>query len=281
MTAALVMQPLLALAEERARPVPQKSQYHLFNPTPKNLMRELSTDRPDKTESPYTVDAGHYQVEASLIDYSYDHRNVQHSDARADNFSVMPVNIKAGLLNNADLQVVLNPYIEERSQDEGLIERKHGFGDVQTRLKVNFWGNDEGSSAFAAMPFIKFPTSTGNLGNDAVEGGLILPLAFSLPAGWNMGIMAEFDVSRNDQKDYYTDYIHSLTFGHQIIGDLSGYVEFFSSFNQQEDAGWVATFDAGFTYGLTADIQLDLGVNVGLTRAADDFNPFLGLSLRY
>ena len=40
-----------------------KSVYHLFHPTPFALMRELNTDRPDKTESPFTVDAGHYQIE--------------------------------------------------------------------------------------------------------------------------------------------------------------------------------------------------------------------------
>jgi hypothetical protein len=45
------------LAEEPAVGVVDKSQFHLFNPTPKALMRELSTDRPDQTESPYTVDA--------------------------------------------------------------------------------------------------------------------------------------------------------------------------------------------------------------------------------
>ena len=43
----------------------------------------------------------------------------------------------------------------------------------------------------------------------------------------------------------------------------------------------VATFDLGFTYPVTRDIQLDAGVNIGLTDAADNVNPFIGLSLRY
>lgn len=47
----------------------KKNQYHLFNPTPQELMREMSTDRPDKTESAYTVDAGHYQIEMSVLGY--------------------------------------------------------------------------------------------------------------------------------------------------------------------------------------------------------------------
>jgi hypothetical protein len=33
-----------------------KSQYSLFNPTPERLLRDMTTDRPDTTESPFTVD---------------------------------------------------------------------------------------------------------------------------------------------------------------------------------------------------------------------------------
>ncbi len=53
-------------------PALDKSHFNLFNPTPRELMRELSTDRPDKTESPYTVDAGRVQVELDLVTYTSD-----------------------------------------------------------------------------------------------------------------------------------------------------------------------------------------------------------------
>jgi len=35
-------------------------------------MRDLSADKPDATESPITVDAGHYQVELSFMDFGRD-----------------------------------------------------------------------------------------------------------------------------------------------------------------------------------------------------------------
>ena len=64
-----------ALDHISAIPFPDKTQYHLFNPTPNNLLRDLSPDRPDATESPITVDAGRYQVETSLFDYRRDQGN--------------------------------------------------------------------------------------------------------------------------------------------------------------------------------------------------------------
>src|SRR4026208_1539423 len=89
-----------ALAED-------KSQYHLFNPTPRNLMREMSTDRPDKTESAYTVDAGHFQLEMDVLSYSWDRDNGLPGDTRIESVAIAPMNLKVGLCNRADLQLML------------------------------------------------------------------------------------------------------------------------------------------------------------------------------
>ena len=43
-----------AFAGER----PDKRRYNLSHPTPDVWLREMATDRPDKTESAYSVDAG-------------------------------------------------------------------------------------------------------------------------------------------------------------------------------------------------------------------------------
>ena len=53
--------------EPAAAGIDQKGQYTLFNPTPDRLLRDLTTDRPDATETPFTVDAGHIQFETSLF----------------------------------------------------------------------------------------------------------------------------------------------------------------------------------------------------------------------
>ncbi|SEH88045.1 transporter [Epilithonimonas hominis] len=41
--------------------------YSLFKPVPKEQMRDMETDRPDVTESPYTIDAGHFQYETDMV----------------------------------------------------------------------------------------------------------------------------------------------------------------------------------------------------------------------
>ena len=41
------------------------------------------------------------------------------------------------------------------------------------------------------------------------------------------------------------------------------------------------TIDTGLLLAITSDVQLDCGVNFGITRRATDFNPFVGLSVRF
>lgn len=43
-----------ALATSNAKVI-NKSNYTIFTPTPSQHLRELSTDRPDKTEGPYII----------------------------------------------------------------------------------------------------------------------------------------------------------------------------------------------------------------------------------
>lgn len=274
--ALLGLAPVDGLAEER----PDKSRYNLFRPVPESLMREMATDRPDKTESAYSVDAGHFQIEMDLLSYSYDRSTHETSKSLV----IAATNYKVGVLNNVDLQIIIETYNIQRitDRDIGTTSRLSGFGDVTLRSKINLWGNDGGPTALSVMPFVKIPTAKRDLGNGATEGGVIFPFAMELPCEWGFGAQIEMDHLRDsDSSDYHQEFSQTVTVSHEIVGKLGGYVELFNSVSNERHSAWIATFDFGFTYAVTRDIQLDAGVNIGLTDAADDVNPFLGLSLRY
>lgn len=266
----------------RAEPPPDKSVYHLFNPTPREWMRELSTDRPDTTESPFTVDAGHVQFEMSFVDYTHDRTNSAGETRRI--LAVAPLLVKFGLTNSIDLQLGIDPYTLDRTTDRatGTTSTTDGFGDTVLRLKINLWGNDGGETALAVMPFVKAPTATGGLGNGDAEGGLIVPFSMALPCEFTLGLMAELDVLRSgDDSRWVADFLHTATISRALIGELGGFIEYAGFLSLSGEESYRAYFDAGLTYGLTPDIQLDAGVRIGLTKAADDVGVFVGISVRY
>ena len=97
----------LGLPHARGEDPSDKSSYHLFRPTPEHLMRELSTDRPDLTESPYTVDAGHIQMEMDVVNATFDRDQSGGGDVRNRSRTFGGMNFKVGLLNQVDLQMIL------------------------------------------------------------------------------------------------------------------------------------------------------------------------------
>lgn len=263
---------------------PDKSRFTLWDPTPPALMRELSADRPDKTESAYTVDAGHFQVEMDLVSYAHDHDQAGGNDIVRDAWAVAPMNLKLGILNDLDVQLMIETYNLVRTQDRvaGTTRRQSGYGDTTLRVKRNLWGNDGGTTALAVMPLVKFPTSQDDLGNNAVEGGLVVPFALELPHGWDLGATSAVGALRDEAgSGYHAAFANSITVGHSITEKLSGYLEFFAEVSTERGAPWVGTVDLGLTYSVTGDLQLDAGVNLGVTDAADGINPFVGLTWRH
>src|SRR5205807_425866 len=79
-------------ADYDQNPSADKSSYHLFRPTPPSLMRELSADRPDKTDCPFTVDAGHFQVEMDLANLTYNRSRSSGGNLRLVGYEVAPLN---------------------------------------------------------------------------------------------------------------------------------------------------------------------------------------------
>lgn len=65
------------------------------------------------------------------------------------------------------------------------------------------------------------------------------------------------------------DRVLTATVGRELVGGLAFYLELFAQLSTERNRpSWLGTFDAGLTYAVTDDVQLDAGVNVGLTRAA-------------
>lgn len=251
-------------------PLPDKSSFHVFNPTPRDLRRDLSADRPDFTESPYTVDAGAIQLEMSFFDYA--------KNGSADVWTVAPFNLKVGVLNDLDLQFVFDPWVRE---DDGMRSRD-GVGDLEVRAKFNLWGNDAGDTAFGFMPFIKAPTASQGLGNDHVEGGLIFPFAVDLAEGVGLGLMFETDFVFDEIDDGHdTEFIFTAALGLDVTEALGVYLEGIAVESTDPATDFRGLLGLGATLALTGDLILDAGVNLGLTGDADDFNFFTGLTIRF
>ena len=271
------------VADAADDPAPDKSGYTLFNPTPTDDLRSFSTDRPNKSSSPYTVDAGHFQYETDLFNYTYDHWSKGGITTRS--YQTADPVLKLGVTNDIDVELGITGYAYTRSVSRsggGVLTNAQGFGDVVPKVKFNVLGNDSGDIAIALIPYAKIPTGAHNLGNNQVEGGLIIPVGFNLPWGFSAVAMTEFDALKNaNDSGKHVNFTNLVNVSHTIFGDLTGSFELASAVGTDRGTPDVYTADVALSYLLTPTLQIDIASYTGLNRAAPDQNVYFGISQRF
>jgi hypothetical protein len=268
-------------AEPSPTPTPDKSQYTLFNPTPVDLRRPYNTDRPSKTDSPFTIDAGVFQSESDVLNWTLDEPNTGHGDKRIRTWIVGNTNFKLGLTNWMDLQVFPQFYMNKRTSGPafGKPLEQDGFGDTTVRLKINLLGNDGGKLVIGFLSSLKIPTNTGDTGNHVWEPGFELPVSYSLPWGFTLFAQTRIDIlDKSRSSNMQLQWQNPIGLSHTIVGNLSGYVEFYDAVS----AGpWVDTLDTGLIYQVTPNCSIDVNSFFGLTRSVPDYNVFSGFGYRF
>ncbi len=256
--------------------------YTLFNPTPTDKMRDFNTDRPTKSNVPYTVDAGHFQYEGDLFIHGFD--NTSTPDSQISSWVIGNPTFKLGLLSNVDVEVNFSAYnsIVTTTPSTGASSMVSGFGDVFTRFKVNLWGNDGGTTAMALIPYVKIPTAPLGVGNRYAEGGLIAPLAIALPAGFNAIVMGEVDYLKNPNDDsYHANFPALININHKIGESVTAYAEIYANWSTHRDVRDIYTADFALAWSPMPNFQLDIGVNIGLVPAAPPYQIYAGIAQRF
>lgn len=252
-----------------------KKDFSLFSPVPRTQMRDMETDRPDVTESPYTVDAGHFQLETDLVRTTREISELKETHTLLIN----QMNLKIGLTNSTAVQIGYQTYgrQSEREFDSDSKTISDGHGDFTFRIKQNIIGNDGGNFALALLPYVKFPTSRYE--DSRIEGGLIVPMQYKLPGEWNLGFQVELDrLKDKDQQSMHTEFLQTLTISHSIIKGLDGIAETYYTYDFKEHQ-FSNYINAALQLDVAKDFKLDAGLNIGIQQAAAK-HYFIGVSYR-
>ncbi len=237
-------------------------------------LRELTTDRPDATESPFTADAGHLQLEMDVASFT---RN-RLDGVKTTEWAIAPFNLRYGVTPRCELGVFVTPHVRVTEQvRKGPKTTVRGAGDTTVRSKFNFWGNDGGANAFGLMLDLKLPTAADGLGNDKVEGAVTLPVAYEIGAGWEGAAMTSMEIVHTGTARKAV-WVNTITFARDLAENVGGFLELTSAAG---DGAHVATFNCGITRKFGPQLQFDCGLNVGLSRTAPDLTVFVGLARKF
>jgi hypothetical protein len=279
---------------ERKSSESNKQQYNLLNPTPADQLRGMDTDRPNVTNTPHTIDAGHLQIEVGVVDYSYFRDRSRGDNVREDDVGVGQFNFRLGVLNDLEINAVLDGYdfVERHDYDAGVSVHAGGFGDTVVGGKLNLWGDESGGdgtgddgtweTAMAIQPQFKIPTARDDVGNGHFEFEVGVPFLMNLPEDFHLGAQAGVSHERSaDDGGYVTGFPMSVSVDRVVVGNLDVYLEYACDPTTEKHVETVQTIDVGGTYPLTDNLVLDGGVNFGLNRASNNVEVLAGISVRF
>ena len=238
----------------------------------------ICADRPAKANAVCTVPAGRFQLETAAIDWSL----AKDDGTRTETLIVGPSFLKFGISDASDLEIGFTPYAQVTVKQAGSRNRASGFGDVVVRYKRRLTGPSAGVQ-IAALPFVKLPTASYDLGNGKVEGGLAVPVSFSVAGPVTMTLGPELDLLADaDGSGRHVGLVNLVNLSATVAPRLSVGGEIWGNWNF-DPAGTVrqASVDTAIAYAATDRLQLDFGANFGLTHQTADVELYTGVSFLF
>lgn len=221
----------------------------------------LITDRPDATEASSTVGAGVLQIETGGFYSSFEENNF-----KTETLGFNTTLVRYGILDNIELRLGWN-FEETRFSTNGNENPNvlSGLSPLLAGAKIDIAKEDGWKPEIALIGHIFMPFTAGddyrpqNTGAD-FRFSLSHSLGEKSSLGYNIGAQWGDDSPE-------MAYIYTLAYGYSITDKFGFYVEVYGDLpeNSQANHFW----DAGLTYLVCNDLQLDFTVGQSFTEGQD------------
>jgi len=231
------------------------------------------------TDDTGTQGKGKFQLELNG-QYDRDKENIGKVSFKATGFEAAAT-LSYGIVENVDLVLSL-PYLWGREKEDGsVVYKENGIGDAGLEVKWQLFEKD--GFSMALKPGISFPTGDEDkgLGTGKIGGQIFLiasqevePFAFHANLGY---------IRNENDADERADIWHaSLAATCEVIKNLNLVANVGIERNPDDEANDDPVFFVGgIIYSITENIDVDLGVKVGLTNPETDVTALAGVAIRF
>lgn len=222
----------------------------------------IQCDRPDQTETPFTVPKNRFQIESG---FSYK-KDVDHH-----NYSIPSTLSKYGLTQKIELRLITEWNIENYRK-----EHLSGLQPIQLGFKINLCDEKKARPktsliAHVVMPKIASADFKANHLGPNFRFTMQHTLSEKLSLGYNLGAQWSAD-------DLRRTWLYTATLGYSLSKKLGCYAEVFGFASQFESANH--SFDGGFTCLISDDFMLDLSAGKRIAGVTAEYYTALGVSFR-
>ena len=226
-----------------------------------NVLDALITDRPDATESPNTVAKGFLQIETGgFFEGSED------GLFDIDTYVLNTTLVRLGLLDNLELRVGWD-FIEQRTSFNGveIPDILSGYTPLLLGVKVGITEEKGILPQIGLIGHIFLPFTAGRDFRPETTGANFL-FAFAHTLNEKSSLSYNLGGEILDGNAEFA-YVYSISYGYSFTDRLGGYAELYGDFPEDSSANHL--WDAGLTYLISDNVQLDATVGSGITDGQD------------
>jgi hypothetical protein len=240
---------------------------------------ELTTDRPDQTESPTVVPIHTVEVEIGAL-FTTDERE----GTRSEVSGVPGTLVRYGVHRRLELRVEWEGWIEaENSGPEGE-SRVSEAADPELGVKVSLVAAQGARPEMALLAHLSLHVGGGAFGSPRADPSVRFSAAHTLSErvglGWNVGWEAHSFRDTSGATHTLTRFIYTASLGVELPKRFGAFIEVFGDLPGSDSERSAHSLDGGVTYLVAPRVQLDLAAGAGLNAQAPDRFVGLGISFR-
>jgi hypothetical protein len=239
---------------------------------PSAVAGPLQPNRPGQADPPTVLATGEFQVEGG-----FNFERETDDGANVDNLSLPGLELRFGVLENVELQIAADGFVWERHDDE---RNRSGGSDVELDMRIRLADQLRWRPALAIEFGLSLPTGSGFNTSDGYDPELEVLYAWDIGERWNLNGNFDFASESQGQSDSqrHSVFRPQLALGLSINDRVGTFIEYYGVI--EEDAANQHSVDAGVTYLLSDDVQLDFSAGAGLNNAAPDYFVAAGIAWR-
>jgi len=248
--------------------------------TPAAQERDYCPSRPGMGTTPCTIAAGHVSIETALVDWTRD----DSSGERDDTTLVADTVVRVGLSNTIEAQAGWTPFGHDHTRDKqtGEVKDVDRTGGMTLGMKANLRSPDGSGLSMAVLPFVTLPIGRKPIDDGVWSAGAVVPITFDLTPDLNLQLSPEIDAAANESgHGHHFAYGSVVGLGIAVSKAVNLTVEFDATRDNDPASHATELFGtASASWMPSANLQLDLGTNLGLNHHSPDMELYMGVSRR-
>jgi len=202
------------------------------------VFSQITTDRPDQTESAVVLSSGQIQIESGI--------SIENSQSNINTL------FRIGIIDRIEIRINSNYLIN----DELSFMKKSSFSDFEVGVKFKIFDKTSNNTKVAFLSHLSIPTAIEVFSNNVY--GILSRLNVSHDL--NNESQIGYNLGYNKFKKMDGQFIYTIVYGRS----LGSFGIFFEIFGDDSKNSSNINFDSGITYLLDNKKQLDLSIGKGI-----------------